>query len=38
MAVDKNAAAPKAFDQLKPKKELPETVELRQKKYLNNTR
>ena len=36
ITVDKNAAYPKAIDQLKAKEELPEKVELRQKKYLNN--
>jgi transposase-like protein len=34
--VDKNAAYPKAIDELKEKKELSEQVELRQNKYLNN--
>jgi transposase-like protein len=34
--VDKNAAYPKAIDELKEKKELSEAVELRQNKYLNN--
>lgn len=34
--VDKNAAYPKAMDELKQKKELSESVELRQNKYLNN--
>ncbi len=34
--VDKNAAYPKAIDELKAKKELPKGVELRQNKYLNN--
>ena len=34
--VDKNAAHPKAIDQLKNKKELSKGVELRQNKYLNN--
>jgi len=34
--VDKNAAYPKAIDELKAEKELPEPVELRQNKYLNN--
>jgi transposase-like protein len=34
--VDKNAAYPKAIDELKQKKELPKQVKLRQKKYLNN--
>lgn len=34
--VDKNAAYPKAVDHLKAEKELPQTVELRQNKYLNN--
>lgn len=34
--VDKNAAYPKAIDELKKKKELSESVELRQNKYLNN--
>ncbi len=36
IAVDKNLAYPKAIDELKADKELPEIVELRQKKYLNN--
>ena len=36
VTVDKNDAYPKAIDELKIKKELPQTVELRQKKYLNN--
>jgi len=34
--VDKNAAIPKAIDELKEKKELSKGVELRQNKYLNN--
>ena len=34
--VDKNAAYPKAIDQMKAKEELSERVELRQNKYLNN--
>jgi len=34
--VDKNAAYPKAIDELKEKEELQELVELRQNKYLNN--
>lgn len=34
--MDKNAAYPKAIDELKAKKELPKKVKLRQKKYLNN--
>jgi len=34
--VDKNAAYPKAIDELKGKEELFEQVELRQNKYLNN--
>ncbi len=34
--VDKNAAYPKAIDELREKKELSESVELRQNKYLNN--
>ena len=34
--VDKNAAYPKAVDELKEKKELSGLVELRQNKYLNN--
>lgn len=34
--VDKNAAYPKAVDELKAKEELSEQVELRQNKYLNN--
>jgi transposase-like protein len=36
ITVDKNAAYPKAIDGLKAQKELPKTLELRQKKYLNN--
>ncbi len=36
ITVDKNAAYPKAINQLKTKKQLPQSVELRQKKYLNN--
>ncbi len=36
ITVDKNAAYPKAIDELKTEKELPQTAELRQKKYLNN--
>ncbi len=36
ITVDKNAAYPKAIDELKIKKELPQIVEVRQKKYLNN--
>lgn len=34
--VDKNAAYPKAINELKEKEELLEQVELRQNKYLNN--
>lgn len=34
--VDQNAAYPKAIDKLIEKEELPELVELRQHKYLNN--
>ena len=34
--LDKNAAYPKAIDELKGKEELSEQVELRQNKYLNN--
>lgn len=34
--VDKNAAYPKAINELKEKEELSEQVELRQNKYLNN--
>lgn len=34
--VDKNAAYPKAINELKAKKELSQKVKLRQKKYLNN--
>ena len=34
--VDKNAAYPKAFAELKIEERLPETCELRQVKYLNN--
>jgi len=34
--VDKNAAYPKAIDQMKASVELPLSVELRQNKYLNN--
>ena len=36
ITVDKNAAYPKAIDELIAKEELPSNVELRQKKYLNN--
>lgn len=36
ITVDKNAAYPKAIDELKAKEELSQSVELRQKKYLNN--
>lgn len=36
ITVDKNAAYPKAIDELKAKQKLPKQVELRQKKYLNN--
>ena len=36
ITVDKNAVYPKVVDELKPDKELPKTVKLRQKKYLNN--
>lgn len=36
ITVDKNAAYPKAIDELKAEKELPKQVELRQNKYLNN--
>ncbi len=36
ITVDKNAAYPKAIDELKAEKVLPKTVKLRQKKYLNN--
>ncbi len=34
--VDKNAAYPKAIDELKAEKQLPDQAELRQNKYLNN--
>lgn len=34
--VDKNAAYPKAIDEMKAESELPVSVELRQNKYLNN--
>jgi len=34
--VDKNAAYPKAIDEMKAEEELPVTVDLRQNKYLNN--
>lgn len=34
--VDKNAAYPKAIDELKEKEDLSAEVELRQNKYLNN--
>ncbi|WP_347276489.1 DDE-type integrase/transposase/recombinase [Chroococcidiopsis sp [FACHB-1243]] len=34
--VDKNAAYPKAIEQLKSQQELSKQVELRQNKYLNN--
>jgi len=36
IAVDKNAACPKAIDELKEKKDLPQKAKLRQKKNLNN--
>ena len=36
ITVDKNAAYPKAIETLKADQKLPETTELRQKKYLNN--
>ena len=36
ITVDKNANTPKAIDELKADEELPQTVKLRQKKYLNN--
>lgn len=36
ITVDKNAAYPKAVEMLKADEMLPETTELRQKKYLNN--
>ena len=36
VTVDKNAAYPKAIDELTQKQELPKQVQLRQKKYLNN--
>lgn len=36
ITVDKNAAYPKAINELKEKKELPKEVKLRQRKYLNN--
>jgi transposase, IS6 family len=34
--VDKNAAYPKAFKELKAEKVMPDSCELRQSKYLNN--
>ncbi len=36
ITVDKNAAYPKAINELKADKKLPQKVKLRQKKYLNN--
>ena len=36
ITVDKNAAYPKAFKELKVGRVLPDTCELRQSKYLNN--
>ncbi len=36
ITVDKNAAYPKAINELKADKELPKELKLRQKKYLNN--
>jgi transposase-like protein len=36
ITVDKNAAYPKAINELKADEELPKKVKLRQKKYLNN--
>jgi len=36
ITVDRNAAYPKAIDELKAEKQLPQKVELRPNKYLNN--
>jgi len=36
ITVDKNAAYPKAINELIAKEQLPQKVKLRQKKYLNN--
>lgn len=36
ITVDKNAAYPKAFKEMKAEKVLPDACELRQSKYLNN--
>ncbi len=36
ITVDKNAAYPKAFKELKAEKVIPDSCELRQSKYLNN--
>jgi IS6 family transposase len=36
ITVDKNAAYPKAFKELKAERLMPDTCELRQRKYLNN--
>ncbi len=36
LAVDKNAATPKAIETLKGDETLPDRMELRQKKFLNN--
>jgi transposase, IS6 family len=36
ITVDKNAAYPKAFKELKVERTMPDTCELRQRKYLNN--
>jgi len=36
ITVDKNAAYPKAFKELKAERMVPSTCELRQSKYLNN--
>jgi len=36
ITVDKNAAYPKAFKELKAERMMPDTCELRQSKYLNN--
>src|SRR5258708_39633672 len=36
ITVDKNAAYPKAFKELKVERMMPDACELRQRKYLNN--
>lgn len=37
MTVDKNPAYPIAIEELKKEKSIPDVMQLRQQKYLNNT-